>query len=308
MSKKLDIHAAVMAAFLAASMVSGAAFAVDEVEPNNTMGTAQRVEVGPGGSVEVTGVIGAATGTMAADVDFYVFEGTEGDVVTLDIDGGIKATGSGRSVDTMMAIFGPCPTLTVPKCMDNDDRSPLDPGSLSIRDARIGPYRLPRSGTYIVGVSSYNRGFNNNGTLRSSSLNSTSNGSYTLIISGVTPLVQHINIEVRPGSGEYAPVNPKSRGNIPVALLSSAEFNALTVDYQSLTFGATGTEASLLRCNREGQDIDGDGRPDLVCHFDTQTADFEPGDSEAVVKGKTTAGRAFEGRGHIRTVGGKRPE
>jgi hypothetical protein len=303
MGKKLDIHAAVIAAFLAVSMVSGAAFAVNEVEPNNTMGTAQRVEVGPGGSVEITGVIGVTTGTMTLDVDFYSFQGTEGDMVTLDIDFGIKAAGTGRSVDTIIALFGPCPSARAPRCIDADDKSPVDPGSISSRDARTDPYRLPRSGTYFVGVSGYPRYFNNNGTLTTNSFRSESNGSYTLIISGVTPPIQHINIDIRPGNPHTAPVNPKSKGNLPVALLSSAEFNALAVDYGSLTFGAAGTEASLLRCNKEGQDIDGDGRPDLTCFFDTETAGFEEGDSVGVVMGKTTAGRAFVGRGDIRIVG-----
>lgn len=308
MSKKLDIRFAVMTAFLAASAASGTALAVDEAEPNNTMATAQRVEVSAGGSVQINGVMGVLTGTMTTDVDFYTFQGTEGDVVTIDIDGGIKPAASGRSVDTIVALFGPCPVPTAPKCIDNDDKSPLDLGSTSIRDARIDPYRLPRSGSYIVGVSSYPRSFNNNGSLRSSTLNSTSNGAYALIISGVTPLVQHVNIEVKPGSGEYAPINPKAKGNIPVALLSSAEFNAMTVDYQTVTFGAAGTEASLVRCNKEGEDVDGDGRPDLICHFDLQATDYEAGDSYGVAKGRTTAGRAFEGRGHIKIVGGKRPE
>lgn len=308
MSKKLGMHAAVTAAFLA-SMASGAALAVDEVEPNNTMATAQRLEVGPGGSVQVDGVLGAVTGAMANEVDFYSFQGLEGDVVTIDVDGGMKSSTSGqRSVDTLVALFGPCPFPTAPKCIENDDKSPVDLGSISIRDARIDPFRLPRSGTYFVGVSSFPRSFNNNGTLRSSALNSLSNGAYSLIISGLTPPILHINVEIKPGSGEYAPINPKSKGNIPVALLSSAEFNALSVDYQSLSFGATGNEDSLRRCGKEGEDIDGDGRLDLVCHFDAEMADFQAGDADGVVKGKTTAGRAFEGRGHIRIVGGKRPE
>jgi methionine-rich copper-binding protein CopC len=313
MSKKLDI---LMAAFLAASVASGTVLAVDEVEKNNpaarndSIGTAQRLEIGTGGSVEVNGVLGVLSGPATNDVDFYSFEGREGDVVTVDIDGGMKLAGSGmRSVDTIVALFGPgpCPLSTLCAMVD-DAKLPLDPGSIHRFDARIDPIRLPRTGIYTVGVSSAPRFFNPNGTLRSTSLNSTSNGSYTLVISGVTPPIQQINIAIKPDSGEYAPINPKSKGSIPVALVSSAEFNALGVDYGSITFGADGTEASLLRCAREGEDVDGDGRPDLMCHFDSQTANFEPGDTEGIVMGKTTAGRRFEGRGHIRIVGGKRPE
>jgi len=304
MSKKLI-------AALVASLSTGAAFAVDEqVAPHNTIATAQRLEVGAGGSVTVNGLLGNRLLTEPAivDVDFYSFEGTEGDVVTINIDGGIKRGPTTlRSVDTIVALFGPCTTITAPKCIEVDDPKTGDAGSIDRRDSRIDPYRLQRSGVYTVGVSSFNRKFNPNGTLTSTALNSTSNGSYTLIISGVTPTIQHINIEVKPGSGESAPVNPKSKGNIPVALLSSAEFNAFSVDFSSLTFGADGSEVSLDRCNRDGEDVDGDGRPDLICHFDAQKSGFAPGDSVAVVRGRTSAGRLFEGRGMIHTVGsGKR--
>ena len=312
MTKKLT-------AALVASLFASAAYAVDEQSAaHDTIATAQPLEIGSGGSVTVNGKLGNeflrdASGNptpVVADVDFYSFQGTEGDVVTIDIDDGIKASGSAkRSVDTLVALFGPCPTTTAPKCIEVDDKSPMDAGSVSTRDARIDPFRLPRSGVYTVGVSSFPRKFTNTGGLTSTSLNATANGSYVLVISGVTPTIQYINVEIKPGSGESAPVNPKSRGNIPVALLSSAEFNAFSVDYASLTFGANGNEASLERCAREGQDIDGDGRPDLMCHFDTQKSGFEPGDSVGVIRGKTTAGRLFEGRGMIHTVGsGKRPD
>ena len=307
MTKKLGIRFAVMTAFLAGSTAGSVAFAVDEVEANNPIGSAQRLEIGAGGGAEVNGVLGVRTGTMTNDLDFYVFDGREGDVVTIDIDGGMKPSGSAeRSVDTALAIFGPGPAFR--KLRENDDAGlPLDAGSTSPMDARITNFRLPATGSYTVGVTSFPRLFIDGGVPRSSSLNSRSNGSYTLVISGVTPPVQQINIDIRPGDSESAPpVNPKSKGNIPVVLLSSAEFNPFAIDYGSLTFGATGNEASLLRCNREGSDQNGDGLPDLLCHFGTQEAGFEPGDLEGIVKGKTAAGRMFEGRGVIRIVGGNK--
>jgi Bacterial pre-peptidase C-terminal domain len=294
---------AITAAFLAAFGASGLAFAIYEIEPNGSIATAQRLEIGHGGSAEVTAMLGNSTGLIVADVDFYVFEGREGDLVTLDIDGGMKLPGSGaRSVDTVLAIFGPG------GWSQNDDAS-VDSGSTHRFDARIDNFRLPATGTYLVGVSSYPRYFREDGTLTSNSLNSTSNGTYTLLISGVTPPLLQINVDVKPGNtDEAAPINPKSKGNIPVALLSSSDFNAPEVDEQSLRFGAQGDEASLLRCNKGDTDVNADGKRDLVCHFDTQTAGFEPGDLEGIVKGSLKDGRRFEGRGLLKVVPVKRQQ
>jgi len=305
--KRLNIHFAYMAVFLAISGASNVAFAVYELEPNNPIATPQEMVVGSSGGAEINGVLGVLSGPATNDVDFYSFDGREGDVVTIDIDGGIKPNGSGlRNVDTILAVFGPGPTFL--KLRENDDgTSPFDSGSLSRHDALIINFRLPATGTYTVGVSSYPRFFNNGGTLMSNSLHpSLANGSYTLLLSGVSPPQQQINIDIKPGSGELAPVNPKSRGKIPVALLSSAEFNALDANRQSITFGATGTERSLHHCGNDGEDVNGDGLADLVCHFENQVAGFDHGDLEGILRGQTVDGRQFEGRGLLKVVPGKR--
>jgi hypothetical protein len=195
----------------------------------------------------------------------------------------------------------------------NDDvpsTQPLDDGSIRRGDALIKNFRLDVDGIWTVGVSSSPRALGNGGIYLNTQLNANSNGDYTLIISGVTPLVQQINIEVKPGSGEYAPVNPKAKGTIPVALLSSAEFNALDVkvDPASLTFGSTGDEKSLRRCGKDGEDVNGDGRLDLVCHFENQIANFSDDEDRGTVRGTTKDGRQFEGHGMLKVVPVKHEE
>lgn len=99
-------------------------------------------------------------------------------------------------------------------------------------------------------------------------------------------------------------INPRSHGKIPVAILSTLDFNAVTeVDTHSLTFGRTGNEASLAFCNRSGEDVNDDGLADLVCHFNSRPAAFVAGDTTAVLKGKTLNGRQIQGAEAIRTVG-----
>jgi hypothetical protein len=116
-----------------------------------------------------------------------------------------------------------------------------------------------------------------------------------------------MNIDIKPGATSIARINPKSRGNIPVALLSSATFDALKVDPGSVRFGPNGNDATALRCGKGGEDVNNDGRLDLVCHFDTQAANFDPSDEEGIVTG-TIGDMQFEGRGDLKVIHVKRPD
>lgn len=274
-----------------AGLVSTGALAIDEMEVNHPANNAQNV---PATSSVLS--LGAVLGNGGADdVDYYVFDGTAGDVVTFDIDGGY---GVGESVDTYMAVFGPGPDFKILRM--NDDKSPVDEGSVSSRDSRIENFVLPSSGRYTVGVSNYPRYFKTGGEAANPGKGKT--GDYQLIISGVTPQVKQIAIEVKPGSEELAPVNPKSKGKIPVALLGGVDFDVMTVDAASLTFGSTGDEASLFKCDWTGSDVNGDGRVDRVCHFENQQAGFEVGDLEGVLHGRMTDGTAIEGRAFLKVL------
>ena len=93
------------------------------------------------------------------------------------------------------------------------------------------------------------------------------------------------------------PINAGSHGKIPVAILSTATFNAVTdVDASSLTFGRTGNEQSLAFCDTGGEDVNGDGLPDLVCHFETQSTGFQAGDTLGILMGKTVQGATIVGQ------------
>jgi len=111
-----------------------------------------------------------------------------------------------------------------------------------------------------------------------------------------------VDVSIKPGSAQ-PPINTRSRGTIPVAIISTSSFNAVTaVDTTSLTFGRTGTEHSLGFCNSGGEDINGDGLPDLICHFETELTGFNSGDILAILMGKTIQGAVLVGQQAIRTV------
>jgi hypothetical protein len=113
---------------------------------------------------------------------------------------------------------------------------------------------------------------------------------------------QTVTIVIKPGEVP-ASINTQSRGTIPVAILSAANFDATTlVDRTSLTFGHSGTERSLSFCNAGGGDVNGDGLPDLMCHFTTQLTGFQTGDTMGVLKGKISDGTAIQGMASIQIV------
>jgi len=333
------VRSAVAAAFVAASATSNVAYAVVEGEAspggNDSLATAQPLTVS-NGSAEVTGAIGSTTYSVPAvsDVDFYSFTATAGDMLTIDINGGIKDGGPTnpiRSVDTVIALFMADGTMLYL----NDDADDVDLGSIATNDSRIVNAVLPATGTYYVGVAGTGMQsmhlFSDGGVQTGSSIAdpNTGNGSYTLTLAGVTtppadtppadtppdtppaepPVVTtpppvaggalQVNIDIRPRQPGVTKIWANTDGKIVVALLSSSSFNALKVDRTSITFGADGNEASLIRCHSEGVHVNRDRRKDLVCLFDLKKASFDVGDVEGVVKG-TVEGKAFEGHAPLK--------
>ncbi len=300
MTKKLGIRSAVMAVFIAGLGVSGIAAAqVAEVEPNNTIITPQRLSIRGSTGIQITGSI-----SVAGDVDFYSFHGEAGDVVTVDIDGGMTTDLVG--LHSTLAILGPVGAQPpVPIITSKTSSRTIDTGSISLWDARLDNVRLPSSGTYIVAVAGYPTTVGNNGNVNSiGAPDANSTGNYTLIITGASPdPIQVISIDIKPGDHQMAsPINIKSMGTIPVALLASADFDPMKVVQETLRFGHTGTETSLARCHKEPRDVNRDGLLDLVCHFYMQSTGFLPTDTEGILTGSTVDGTQIEGHGSLKVV------
>jgi hypothetical protein len=111
-----------------------------------------------------------------------------------------------------------------------------------------------------------------------------------------------VSIDIKPGS-LLNPINPWSTGTTPVAILSTADFNApVEVDRTSLTFGRTGDENSKAYCSVLAQDVNWDGRVDLVCRFKTLSAGFKFGDTVGILKGKTKDGALFQGSDAVKIL------
>lgn len=111
-----------------------------------------------------------------------------------------------------------------------------------------------------------------------------------------------VGIDIKPESDNNT-INRSSRGSVPVAVLSADDFDAVEhVDASTLAFGRTGLERSLNRCGRGGEDVNGDGNLDLVCHFDIRHTELRVGDLEATLTGRTTDGRRISGKDRVRII------
>ncbi|MGI9318784.1 MAG: hypothetical protein ACR2QW_15760 [bacterium] len=114
------------------------------------------------------------------------------------------------------------------------------------------------------------------------------------------PVDDEVEIDIKPGSDKN-PINPRSRGVIPVAILSSDTFDALQVDPTTLAFGPGG--AGIAHKTAHAKNVDGDSYVDLIVHFRNQEAAIPCGATEAELTGETYAGVEFAASDSVTTVG-----
>jgi len=110
--------------------------------------------------------------------------------------------------------------------------------------------------------------------------------------------IRTIKIDIKPGSDPNS-INPKSKGVIPVAILTTDDFDATTVDPATVTFG----QAAPVRYAIE--DVDGDGNDDMILHFRTQEVGLSAQDTEVALTGQTFDGASIEGTDSVRIVPSK---
>lgn len=284
---------------LAFGITSGA-YAAVEMEPNDNLSSAQ--PLAGASSHSIAAMMGQTPRVVHSDLDFYTFNAKAGDVLDVDIDNGIGGNGD---INSVLAIYDARGNLLRMNAYSNG----IDAGSTSTLDARIDKFVAPASGTYTVAVSNVPRYFLNGGAVLSYFGTTTpAVGDYTLNISGITVAARtkQINIEVKPGVKDLAPLNPIAKGKVPVAIMGSASFDVSEIKQKSLTFGSSGNEQSLSKCQKVTRDINQDGYADLLCHFENSVAGFRSGDIEGILKGDAQKGVKFEGRALLKVVPSKR--
>ena len=122
-----------------------------------------------------------------------------------------------------------------------------------------------------------------------------------------------IPIDIKPGS-EQNPINCNNQnGKLPVAILSTNEFDATTVDHTTVKFGKQGIEAEEAHkkgniVKRHEEDVNGDNLTDLMFHFDKSQTQLGCDDTQGVLKGLTFGGEPIRGTDEINPVGENNPD
>lgn len=111
-------------------------------------------------------------------------------------------------------------------------------------------------------------------------------------------------LDIRPGSATNT-VQTKSNGVVPVALLSTNDVNSTTLDLTTACFGDAEAPAERDCSEAHGrghfEDADGDGRLDVVLHYEMKQTGIDAGDDRACLSGRLKDGSTFEVCDAIRT-------
>jgi hypothetical protein len=118
-----------------------------------------------------------------------------------------------------------------------------------------------------------------------------------------TPIPVPIIIDIKPGSDTNS-INISSSGVIPVAIISTKDFDAATVEPSTVSLAGASVKmvgkSDKYSCDQE--DVNNDGLMDLVCHVYTAQFMIESGQSTAVLEAKTFDGTNLRGEDIINVV------
>ncbi len=101
-------------------------------------------------------------------------------------------------------------------------------------------------------------------------------------------------IDIRPGSDEN-PVNPESRGVIPVLIYGSAALDVEAIDPSAIGFGPDAAGIAHPRSGPHYFDADGDGWLDMLTHHRTRETGLSDQDFEACLFASSYDGSELEG-------------
>ena len=116
------------------------------------------------------------------------------------------------------------------------------------------------------------------------------------------PEAIQVQIDIKPGSFPNS-INLGSGGTVPVAIFSTTDFDATTVDPTTVTLASAPVQLKGKGTPMVSfADINDDGLLDLVVHVSTEALQLNETDTEATLEGKTFNGTAIQGTDSVRIV------
>jgi len=127
-------------------------------------------------------------------------------------------------------------------------------------------------------------------------------------------LGSQMEIDIKPGN-EQNNINLKSNGVVPVAVLTTEQFDAATVDPATALFAGAAPRHWGI------EDIDDDGDQDIIFHFRTQELDLDEDSTEATLTAQTaqltgpmtmtaqvSSGTIVSGTDEVKIISSKKPK
>lgn len=112
----------------------------------------------------------------------------------------------------------------------------------------------------------------------------------------------NVTIDIKPGSDPNS-INLGSRGNVPVAIFGTADFDATTVDPTTITLAGASVKLKGKGTPMASfEDVNEDGILDIVVHVDTSALELSEEDIVAILVGKTFNGVIIRGEDTVRIV------
>ena len=141
--------------------------------------------------------------------------------------------------------------------------------------------------------------------------NGTGQSDLMLLHYRLEPPVIEVALDIKPGS-ETNPLNTGSKGRLPVAVLTTEDFEADAVDPTTVTLGDDDGDDTPVAAQKRGrlmaslEDVDGDGDLDLMLHFETQAlvanGDLSSSTTQLCLNGQTFEGIGVHGCDAVRVL------
>ncbi len=264
-----------------------------ESEPNDGIAKAD-VLVGP--TAVVTGSLPKAPDSDRYDIDFFEFTtGNPAKTIKVRVK---SCTPAGAAT---AALIDPDVKLVAQATFSSAFCNSTNPQTLTVDQSK-----LTANHKYVIALTTGSVSFNMNGDggYEATRLANQLARDYEMTVEGLELPEIAVETVIKPnqGQGNSSHINLKSKGAVRFAILDTDAYDVSEIDPASLKLGATGSEDSVIGCDKQLSDVNGDALDDMVCRFDVNYTNFTTSSREAVLKGKMKSGKDIKSTSKIKVT------